>query len=223
MKPLWAHRCRWLPASRLRRTPGLPDSDPASRLTGPRAGRLVNPVQAQEARTGNARARKVPAQLTGDEHYQLRYERVAGTGIPKAKAGVCTRLPPPRDGGRRASRAGKVPAPAREILDLAARLGSGGVQLAVMEPAPEAALVPYAGEGPGRSNMTEGTGPLKAAGLTIRSRCRASHYSPLCDRMTTLRHISDISTRRCCAFRAPLSLLGSDWPNAHSMPPPSRL
>jgi transposase len=82
---------------------------------------------------GNARARKIPAQLIEDEHYQLRHERVAGTGIAKAKADVCTRLPPQRDGGRRASRVEEVPARAAEILDLAVRLVAGGVQLVVME------------------------------------------------------------------------------------------
>ena len=55
---------------------------------------------------GHARARKIPAQLVEDEEYQLRHERVAGIDIAKAKADVCTRLPPQRDGGRRASRAG---------------------------------------------------------------------------------------------------------------------
>ena len=82
---------------------------------------------------GNARARKVPAQLVEDEDYQLRHERVAGIDIAKAKADVCTRLPPQRDGGRRASRVEEVPARAREILDLAVRLVSNGVELVVME------------------------------------------------------------------------------------------
>ncbi len=82
---------------------------------------------------GNARARKVPAQLVEDEDYQLRHERVAGIDIAKAKADVCTRLPPARDGGRRASRLEEVPARAREILDLAGRLTSDGVELVVME------------------------------------------------------------------------------------------
>ena len=82
---------------------------------------------------GNARARKVPAQLVEDEDYQLRHERVAGIDIAKAKADVCTRLPPARDGGRRASRVEEVPARARDILDLAARLASDGVELVVME------------------------------------------------------------------------------------------
>ena len=68
---------------------------------------------------GNARARKIPAQLVEDEDYQLRHERVAGIDIAKAKADVCTRLPPARDGGRRASRVEEVPATAREILALA--------------------------------------------------------------------------------------------------------
>jgi hypothetical protein len=82
---------------------------------------------------GNARARKIPAQLIEDEQYQLRHERVAGIDIAKAKADVCTRLPPAREGGRRTSRAEEVPARARDILDLAARLAADGVQLVVME------------------------------------------------------------------------------------------
>ena len=82
---------------------------------------------------GNARARKIPAQLVEDEEYQLRHERVAGIDIAKAKADVCTRLPPQRDGGRRASRVEEVPATATAILALAARLLSDGVQLVVME------------------------------------------------------------------------------------------
>jgi transposase len=82
---------------------------------------------------GNARARKIPAQLVEDEDYQLRHERVAGIDVAKAKADVCTRLPPQRDGGRRASRMEEVPARARDILDLAGRLISDGVELVVME------------------------------------------------------------------------------------------
>jgi transposase len=82
---------------------------------------------------GNARKGKIPAQLVEDEDYQLRYERVAGIDIAKAKADVCTRLPPPRAGGRRASRVEEVPATAREILALAGRLLADGVELAVME------------------------------------------------------------------------------------------
>jgi transposase len=68
-----------------------------------------------------------------DEEYQLRHERVAGIGIAKAKADVCTRLPPARDGGRRASRVEEVPATARDILDLAGRLKAGRVGLVMME------------------------------------------------------------------------------------------
>ena len=82
---------------------------------------------------GNARARKIPAQLVEDEDYQLRHERVAGTGIAKAKADVCTRLPPARDGGRRAPRVEEVPATARDIAALAGRLLAGRVELVVME------------------------------------------------------------------------------------------
>jgi hypothetical protein len=68
-----------------------------------------------------------------DEEYQLRHERVAGTGIAKAKADVCTRLPPQREGGRRASRVEEVPASAKAILALAARLAADGVELVMME------------------------------------------------------------------------------------------
>jgi transposase len=82
---------------------------------------------------GHVRARRIPARLIEDEEYQLRYERVAGIDIAKAKADVCTRLPPARDGGRRASRLEEVHATAREILALAGRLLADGVQLVVME------------------------------------------------------------------------------------------
>jgi transposase len=58
---------------------------------------------------------------------------VAGIDIAKAKADVCTRLPPARDGGRRPSRLEEVPATAAAILALAARLVADGVELAVME------------------------------------------------------------------------------------------
>jgi transposase len=82
---------------------------------------------------GRARARKIPAQLVEDEEYQLRYERVAGIDVAKAKADVCTRLPPARDGGRRASRTEEVPARSAEICALAERLAADGIELVVME------------------------------------------------------------------------------------------
>jgi transposase len=82
---------------------------------------------------GNARARKIPAQLVEDEDYQLRHDKVAGIDIAKAKADVCTRLPAVREGGRRASRLEEVPATARDILALAARLLADGIQLVAME------------------------------------------------------------------------------------------
>jgi transposase len=82
---------------------------------------------------GHARKRKISAQLVEDEDYQLRHERVAGIDIAKAKADVCTRLPPAREGGRRRSRVEEVPATAREVLDLGARLLADGVELVVME------------------------------------------------------------------------------------------
>src|SRR6201996_916601 len=82
---------------------------------------------------GNARARKVPARLVEDEDYQLRHERVAGIDIAKAKADVCTRLPPARDGGRRASRLEEGPPTPAGVLALAGRLLADRVQLVVME------------------------------------------------------------------------------------------
>ena len=82
---------------------------------------------------GHARARRIPAQLVEDEDYQLRHERVAGIDIAKAKADVCTRLPPARGGGRRTSRVEEVPARAAGILALAGRLLADGVELVVME------------------------------------------------------------------------------------------
>jgi len=82
---------------------------------------------------GNARARKVPAQVIEDEEYQLRHERVAGIDVAKAKADVCTRLPAAREGGRRRSRVEDVPATARDIIALAGRLLAERVQLVVME------------------------------------------------------------------------------------------
>ena len=82
---------------------------------------------------GSARARRIPARLIEDEDYQLRYERVAGIDVAKAKADVCTRLPAAAGGARRASRVEEVGAAAGEILALAGRLLSDGVELVVME------------------------------------------------------------------------------------------
>jgi transposase len=82
---------------------------------------------------GNARKAKIPARLVEDEEYQLRHERVAGIDVAKAKADVCTRLPPGPGGVRRRSKAEEVPATAREVLELGARLLADGVELVVME------------------------------------------------------------------------------------------
>jgi hypothetical protein len=99
-------------------------------LTHARVQLLFLPVRPG---VGHARARKIPAQLVEDEDYRLRCERVAGIDVAKAKADVCTRLPPQRDGGRRASRVEEVPAAAREVLALAGRLLADRVELVVME------------------------------------------------------------------------------------------
>ena len=79
------------------------------------------------------RKKKVSAQLVEDEEYQLRYGRVAGIGVGKGKADVCTRLPPAREGGRRMSRAGEVTSAVAEVTALAERLLAGGVELVSME------------------------------------------------------------------------------------------
>jgi transposase len=79
------------------------------------------------------RRKKIPAQLVEDEAYQLRHERVAGIDIAKAKADVCTRLPPREGGVRRRSRVEEVPATVPEVAALAGRLLGDGVELVVME------------------------------------------------------------------------------------------
>jgi transposase len=79
------------------------------------------------------RRKKIPAQVVEDEEYQLCHEHVAGIDIAKAKADVCTRLPAAREGGRRRSRVEEVPAAARDVLALGARLLDDGVELVVME------------------------------------------------------------------------------------------
>jgi transposase len=82
---------------------------------------------------GHARGRKIPAALVEDEDYQLRCDRVAGIDVAKAKADVCTRLPPGRPGGRRRSRTEEFPATVAGVQDLAGRLLADGVQLVSME------------------------------------------------------------------------------------------
>jgi transposase len=80
------------------------------------------------------KGRKIPAQLVEDEEYRLLHARTAGIDIAKDKADVCTRLPPARAGGRRRSKVEEaVPARARDILDLGARLIADGVELVIME------------------------------------------------------------------------------------------
>ena len=109
-------------------------SRPPSQLTRvPRAACLVPELWTGGPAVGHVRARKVSAQLVEDEDYQLRYERVAGIDVAKAKADVCTRLPPAREGGRRVSRVEEVAATAREVLALAGRLIADGVEVVVME------------------------------------------------------------------------------------------
>jgi hypothetical protein len=76
------------------------------------------------------RTRRIPAQPVKD--CQLRYERAAEIDVAKAKADVCTRLPPAacRQRGRRGARQSARP---REVLALAGRLIAGRGELFVME------------------------------------------------------------------------------------------
>ncbi|HEX3388683.1 MAG TPA: IS110 family transposase [Streptosporangiaceae bacterium] len=63
----------------------------------------------------------------------MRHERVAGIDVAKAKADVCTRLPPARDGGRRRSRVAEFPATVAGVTELAVQLAADGVELVSME------------------------------------------------------------------------------------------
>jgi transposase len=82
---------------------------------------------------GQARKKKIAAQLVEDEEYRLRCEKVAGIDIAKAKADVCTRLPPAEGRVRRQSRLEEVAATVPEIAALAGRLLADGVELVSME------------------------------------------------------------------------------------------
>jgi hypothetical protein len=138
---------------------------------------------------GHARARRIPARLVEDEDYQLRYERVAGIDVAKAKADVCTRLPPAREGGRRMSRVEEVARqsaarraptrrrpldPGRPRQRLAARLraprfarrrGPGRVAL----PHRRRGIRPGPGVGPVRRQQT--SGGIRTPGSVTRRGC----------------------------------------------------
>ena len=77
--------------------------------------------------------RRVSARLVEDEEYQRRFERVCGIDVGKASAVACTRLPPGRDGGRRASRVETVEASVPEVAALAGRLLADGVEMVTLE------------------------------------------------------------------------------------------
>jgi hypothetical protein len=135
-----------------------PGWEPVTRV--PRAARLV-PESRSGGPVGHARARKVPAQLVEDEDYQLRYERVAGIDVAKAKADVCTRLPSAREGGRRASRVETVAATARAACGAAEDRPEGhAVDREAGRDGPAAALVRAAAGDPGASRP----GPHPGAG-----------------------------------------------------------
>jgi len=70
--------------------------------------------------------KRMSAQLVEDEDYQLRYERVAGTGVAKASGMVCLRLPPGPGKARRTSRTWEVTAAVPDIGELAGELKAAG-------------------------------------------------------------------------------------------------
>jgi hypothetical protein len=78
-------------------------------------------------------ARRTAVLVVEDEQYQRRHERVAGIDVAKASAVVCTRLPPAREGGQRASRAESVQATVPAISALGQRLPADGVEMVTVE------------------------------------------------------------------------------------------
>jgi hypothetical protein len=80
-------------------------------------------------------ARRPAVLVVEDEQYQRRHERVAGIDVAKASAVVCTRLPPAREGGHRASRIESVQATVPAISALGERLLADGVEMVTLESA----------------------------------------------------------------------------------------
>ena len=81
------------------------------------------------ASTGRRRA----ALVVEDEAHERRYERACGIDVGKASGVVCTRLPPAREGGRRASRVEEVEATVPAVTELAGRLLAAGVEMVTLE------------------------------------------------------------------------------------------
>ena len=76
---------------------------------------------------------RISARMVEDEDYQLTYERCAAIDVAKASGVVCVRLPPAREGGRRAGVTETVQATVAEVTALAVRLLAAGVQMVSME------------------------------------------------------------------------------------------
>jgi transposase len=68
-----------------------------------------------------------------DAGHERRYERACGIDVAKASGVVCTRLPPSREGGQRASRVETVEATMPAITELAGRLLAAGVEMVTLE------------------------------------------------------------------------------------------
>ena len=79
------------------------------------------------------RKKRMSARIVEDEDYQLRHEKVAGTGIAKATGMICLRLPPEDAAGKRVSKVREAGATVPEIEAVAAELLAAGVELVSME------------------------------------------------------------------------------------------
>ena len=66
------------------------------------------------------RKKRTGARIVEDEDYQLRHEKVAGTGIAKATGMICLRLPPEDAAGKRVSKVREAGATVPEIEAVAA-------------------------------------------------------------------------------------------------------
>jgi len=72
-------------------------------------------------------------QVIEDEEHGRVFERVAAVDVAKASGMVCTRRPPPRPGGRRASTVQEVPASMTAIRQLGARLVRERIEMVTLE------------------------------------------------------------------------------------------
>jgi transposase len=82
---------------------------------------------------GRGGKRRPAVIVVEDEAHERRYERACGIDVAKASGVVCIRLPPAREGGRRASLVESVEATVPAITELAGRLAEAGVEMVTLE------------------------------------------------------------------------------------------